>query len=89
MKLSFPNPSRSFDPAKNRVQFWGYFQSVEITFFVDAAILMKLRPDSENNQSDLLATFDANADKIRAAADSEYVRSGTRAASYSLKLDAF
>ena len=89
MELSFPNPSRSFDPTKNRIQFWGYLESLEISFYVDAAILIKLRPDSTNNQDSLLAAFDAFAEKIRNVADKEYLRSGSRATSYKLPVSAF
>lgn len=89
MKLSFPNPSRSFDPTKNRVQFWGYLQSLEISFYVDGAILLKLQPSSTNDQEGILAAFDASAAKIQKVADAEYGRGGAGAASYSLPANAF
>tara|TARA_R110001606_G_C15158138_1_gene626678 strand:- start:161 stop:457 length:297 start_codon:yes stop_codon:yes gene_type:complete len=89
VKLSFPNPSRNFDATKNRVQFWGYLQSFEISFYVDAAILMKLQPGSENNKEGILSAFDAFAEKIRTIADAEYLRSKSRASSYNLPVSAF
>ena len=89
MKLTFPNPSRSFDPSKNRVQFWGYRQSLEISFYVDGAILLKLQPDSTNDQAGLLAAFDACVGKLQKVADAEYGRGGAGSASYSLPASAF
>ena len=29
MRLSFPNPSRSFDASKSRVCFWGYDRTID------------------------------------------------------------
>ena len=84
VKLSFPNPSRNFDATKNR-----YLQSFEISFYVDAAILMKLQPGSENNKEGILSAFDAFAEKIRTIADAEYLRSKSRASSYNLPVSAF
>jgi hypothetical protein len=34
MDLHFPNPSRSYDPTRRAVQFWGYDHSMEVSFFV-------------------------------------------------------
>ena len=44
MKLVFPNPCRSFDESENRVRFWGYDRSIEVSFFVEAAALKRLCP---------------------------------------------
>jgi len=39
MRLSFPNPSRSFDASRNRICFWGYDSTIEISFFIEADAL--------------------------------------------------
>ena len=36
MKLSFPNPSRSFDATRQCGCFWGYDQAIEVSFSVSA-----------------------------------------------------
>jgi hypothetical protein len=33
MKLSYPNPCRSFDAISSRVCFWGYDGTIEVSFF--------------------------------------------------------
>jgi len=69
MKLSFPNPSRSFDTAKNRVRFWGYDSTMEVAFFVEAGALLKLSPDSGDDEADILKAFDAMQKRIHETAD--------------------
>ena len=64
MKLSFLNPSRSFDASKSRVQFWGYDSTIEISFFVEADALKQLCPDINNAESDFLHAFDSARDRI-------------------------
>lgn len=39
MTLAFPNPSRSFDEARNAVRFTGHDGMFEVRFFVDADVL--------------------------------------------------
>jgi hypothetical protein len=39
MTLAFPNPSRSFDEARNAVLFFGHDGVFEIRFFVEAGAL--------------------------------------------------
>ena len=34
MKLSYPNPCRSFDASHRRDCFWGYDSTIEISFYV-------------------------------------------------------
>ena len=48
MALNFPNPSRSFDAARNGVRFTGHDGLFEVSFLVEAAALAKSesgRPD--------------------------------------------
>lgn len=39
MTLAFPNPSRTFDEARNAVRFIGHDGMFEVRFFVEAAAL--------------------------------------------------
>ena len=41
MTLAFPNPSRSFDDARNAVRFIGHDGMFEVRFFVEAGALAK------------------------------------------------
>jgi len=34
MALSFPNPSRSYDPIRGGVRFWGHDSAMEVIFFM-------------------------------------------------------
>jgi hypothetical protein len=78
MKLSFPNPSRSFDATGNRVRFWGYDSAMEVSFFVEADALRKLYPEMANVEAGFLQAFDAARKRIHEAADKVYVRGGKK-----------
>jgi hypothetical protein len=84
MRLSFPNPSRSFDASRNRVRFWGYDQALEISFFLEEDALKKLCPDMNCAEAGFLDAFDAATTSIHEAADKVYVRSGRRSHAYCL-----
>jgi hypothetical protein len=43
MDLHFPNPSRSYDPTRQAVQFWGYDHSMEVSFLVAEEALRPLQ----------------------------------------------
>ncbi|MDF1790753.1 MAG: DUF1488 family protein [Thalassobaculaceae bacterium] len=73
MPLNFPNASRSFDPTRDRVRFWGYDQSMEISFFVEATALGGSVPAAEH-EAELLRNFDRHIDRIHAAARAAYAR---------------
>lgn len=72
MKLHFPNPSRSFDENKNRVQFWGYDSAIEISFYVEADALKRLCPEMDDIEKSYLLAFDDSRDKIYEIADKLY-----------------
>ena len=72
--LRFPNPSRSYDEAGHGVHFWGYDQSMEVTFFVEQGALSKIDPGMHPDEAGMLSTFDVNRDRILDAADSIYSR---------------
>ncbi len=74
MKLNFPNPSRSFDATKDRVQFWGYDSAIEVSFFVGADALKKLCPGMSNAEAGFLKAFDAARNRIHEVAEEVYAR---------------
>lgn len=74
MMLNFPNSSRSFEAARNRVRFWGYDSSIEITFFVDSGTLQKLSAATTVAEDAVLAAFDSAVPAIHAAAAKAYKR---------------
>jgi hypothetical protein len=84
MRLSFPNPSRSFDASRNRVRFWGYDHALEISFLLEEDALMKLCPDMNRAEAGFLDAFDAVRTRIHEAADRVYVRSKGRSHVYCL-----
>ena len=84
MRLSFPNPSRSFDASRNRVRFWGYDQALEISFLLEEDALKKLCPDMNHAEAGFLDAFDAVRTRIHEAADRVYVCSGRRSHVYCL-----
>ena len=74
MKLSFPNPSRSFDATRNRVRFWGYDSAMEVSFFVGADALKKLCPEMRSAEAGFLKAFDAARKRIHVVAEEVYAR---------------
>jgi hypothetical protein len=72
--IDFPNHSRSYDVTRHAVRFWGYDSAIEASFFVDEAALTRMQPEVPADESGFLTAFDANRDKICAAAAKVYVR---------------
>lgn len=68
MALNFPNMSRSYDAAGNRVRFWGHDGTAEVAFFLEISALLRLFPETPNIESQILAAFDIAWDHIIAAA---------------------
>lgn len=89
MALSFPNQSRSFDSARNRVRFWGYDSAIEISFFVEADALQKLSPEMSEAEAGFLTAFDAARDRIHEVADKVYVRDHKGSYAYTLAAEDF
>lgn len=89
MKLNFPNPCRSFDASGNRVRFWGYDSSIEVSFFVETAALQRLCPEMDGLETGILNAFDSALDKIHVAADRIYVRGARRSNAYVLAVKDF
>lgn len=80
--LSFPNPSRIFDPTRRAVRFWGHDSAMEWSFFVTEDALKRLQPTVAGDEASLLLAFDANRAAIHAAAMKAYQRE--RKGSYEL-----
>jgi len=74
MRLSFPNPSRSFDATKKQVRFWGYDNAIEVSFLVEEGALEKLCPDMSHTESGFLDAFDDARTRIHEVADRVYAR---------------
>lgn len=69
MVLSFPNLSRSFDATRSGARFWDYDSAIEISFFVEANALEKLRPELSAAEAEILEAFDAVRERIHEVAD--------------------
>lgn len=74
MTLSFPNASRSYDPTRRCVSFWGHDATFEIAFHVDADALRRISPQLTFDESALLQVFDGNRDRIERVAGTAYAR---------------
>lgn len=59
MALMFPNRSRSYDTAHQRVRFLGYDGLFEVPFFIETAAFSKARSNTHSAEEDYLAAFDA------------------------------
>jgi len=89
MAVKFPNPSRSFESAENRVCFWGYDSVIEVAFFVEEGALKKLCPEMSNTEAGFLKAFDSVRNKIYEVADKVYLRSQKRSFAHILAADDF
>lgn len=72
--LNFPNETRSFDPVKGRVLFWGYDRAIEISFFLEIEALRKLRPATDETEAGVLKEFDAARRRIHELATTVWRR---------------
>lgn len=88
MAIHFPNSSRSFDENKNRVCFWGYDETIEITFYVGIEALQKIRSGVGTSEPELLAAFDASVDRIHQVAVRVYANSSKGRGTYTYILHA-
>jgi Protein of unknown function (DUF1488) len=82
--IDFPNHSRSYEPTRRAVRFWGHDSAIEASFFINEDALTRIQPDTRPDESGFLNAFDSNRDLICAAAAKLYVR-GSRG-SYDLAL---
>jgi hypothetical protein len=84
MAINFPNRSRSYDATRRAVRFWGYDRSMESSFFIMADVLKQIQPNLRFDTVDILSAFDANRERIYAAAARVYARG--RRGSYDLNI---
>ena len=89
MRLSFPNPSRSYDASRSCVLFWGYDSAIEVSFFVEANALERLCPEMSGAETAFLKAFDAARNRIHEVADKVYVRGRKGSYAYILAADDF
>lgn len=85
--LTFPNQSRSYDATRNAVRFWGYFRSMENSFFVSTEALTRIQPGLDADEQGFLRAFDSNRDLIYATAAKVYA--GGAKGSYDLTVRDF
>jgi hypothetical protein len=81
-ELSFPNPSRWYDPTLRAIRFWGHDRAMEAQFFISEEALRRMQPDAGTDEVALLGLFDTNRATIYAAAAKLYSRG--RRGSYDL-----
>jgi hypothetical protein len=89
MRLSFPNPSRSFDASRSCVLFWGYDSAIEVSFFVEANALKRLCPELSGAETAFLKAFDAARKRIHEVANKVYMRDRKGSYAYILAADDF
>jgi hypothetical protein len=87
MNLNFTNPSRSYDPTRRAVRFWGYDSSLEVSFFVVEEALRRLQPSTLATDDAFLNAFDAHRPRIHEVATTVYARG--RKGSYELQASDF
>jgi hypothetical protein len=71
MTLAFPNPSRSFDEARNAVRFIGHDGMFEVPFFVEAGALAG-PGGARLSEKECLSAFDAALGPIHDVAREAY-----------------
>jgi hypothetical protein len=74
MPITFPNPSRSYDPSIRAVRFWGYDSAMEASFFVSVSALQTISPRMMNDEASILTAFDDHRDRICDTAAKVYAR---------------
>ena len=84
MPLNFPNPSCSFDATKNRVDFWGYDNVIEVSFHLEADALRKLCPQMGDAEAGFLKAFDTVRKRIYEVAEKVYTHGGKTSYAYIL-----
>ena len=89
MALNFPNFSRSYDTAGNRIRFWGHDGAIEVAFFLELGALLLLFPDTPNVESRILTAFDGARERVLEAAGKLYYSSRRRRAFYVLAASDF
>ncbi|WP_349017673.1 DUF1488 domain-containing protein [Rhizobium sp. 32-5/1] len=84
MTVSFPNPARSYDEAKQRIRFLGHDGMFEVKFFMNIEALALGRPFRDLSEADYLKAFDAMRAKILKVAERLYKSRGGNAVNLEL-----
>ena len=87
ISIKFPNTSRSFDKNKNRICFWGYDKTIEVTFYIGVEVLQQIRKGVGSTEYEVLATFDAALENIHEVAAKVYAYSSRGKGKYTYILD--
>ena len=80
MTLAFPNPSRSFDEARNAVRFFGHDGLFEVRFFVEVDALAKSNPwlrRTGMSEATCLSVFDSSCTPIHNVAREVYSKASS------------
>jgi hypothetical protein len=88
MPLSFPNPSRSYDPNRSRIRFWGHDGAIEVPFFLEEKAIFALYPKTKNSEAGILEAFDVARERIFDVAAKAYA-SGQSRGFYTLNANQF
>ncbi|RUW45619.1 MULTISPECIES: DUF1488 domain-containing protein [unclassified Mesorhizobium] len=87
MSLTFPNRSRSYDVAGQRIRFVGHDGMLQISFSVAADAMTRMQPDTTADEAGYLAAFDRSSSTIHDVAAKAYSR--THKSLYVLTSDDF
>ncbi|MDH7797558.1 MULTISPECIES: DUF1488 domain-containing protein [unclassified Beijerinckia] len=71
MTLTFPNPSRSFDQARNAIRFTAHDGLFEVPFYVAIDALAK-SGNRASSEAECLKAFDAARSSVQDAARAAY-----------------
>jgi hypothetical protein len=72
LSLSFPNPSRNYDPDKRCVRFSGYDTVFEVVIELGVDAMEYLSPAVGDNENSVLVAFDLHRDRIERVAAKFY-----------------
>ena len=56
------------------MRFWGHDSAIEASFYIDKDAMTRIQPGVRLDESEFLNAFDANRERICAAAAKVYVR---------------
>lgn len=85
--IQFPNSSRSYDESRNRICFWGYDKTMEVSFFVGSDAIQSIQKGAGSSKIELLSAFDSALERIHKVAQEVYSKNN-RQGRYSCVLSA-
>lgn len=72
MALTFPNTNRSYDATYRRVRFVGHDGVIEVAFFLQDEALVRIAPNTQIDEPNVLDAFDQNRGRILDMASRAY-----------------